>query len=209
MVRRYVLVVLMCAALGALAVPAKAGPAEDSARVFVKSLADRALSTLKSDVSKLDRDRQFHAILAEGFDVPAIARFSLGAYWEKASETDRQEYLRLFQDLIVQTYSARLSSIYNGQKLDIGTARPDGKIGMWVATKIVSPNPADESVRIDWRLRQPGGDKHKVIDVVVNNISMVVTQRDDFVAALQGNGGDVRSFLGTLRDKIAKLQTGA
>lgn len=199
----------MCAALGALAGPVTAGPAEDNARVFVKSLADRALLTLKSDVSKQDRDRQFHAILAEGFDVPAIARFSLGAYWEKTSEADRQEYLRLFQDLIVQTYSARLSSIYSGQKLDIGTARPDGKIGMWVASKIVSPNPADESVRIDWRLRQPGGDKHKVIDVVVNNISMVVTQRDDFVAALQGNGGDVKIFLGTLRDKIVKLQTGA
>ncbi|MFN0042494.1 MAG: phospholipid-binding protein MlaC [Alphaproteobacteria bacterium] len=208
MVRRSVLILLVCAALGALAGPVNAGPAEDSARVFVKSLADRALSTLKSDVSKQDRDRQFHAILAEGFDVPAIARFSLGAYWEKASEADRQEYLKLFQDLIVQTYSARLSSVYNGQRLDIGAARPDGKIGMWVASKIVSPNPADESVRIDWRLRQPGGDKHKVVDVVVNNISMVVTQRDDFVAALQGNGGDVRTFLGVLREKIVKLQSG-
>ncbi|MBM3542011.1 MAG: ABC transporter substrate-binding protein, partial [Alphaproteobacteria bacterium] len=66
-----------------------------------------------------------------------------------------------------------------------------------------------EAVRIDWRLRQPGGDKHKVIDVVVNNISMVVTQRDDFVAVLQRNGGDVKGFLGTLREKITKLQTSA
>jgi hypothetical protein len=38
---------------------------------------------------------------------------------------------------------------------------------------------------------------------------MVVTQRDDFVAVLQRNGGDVKSFLGTLREKITKLQTGA
>lgn len=207
--RRTLLIGLMLSAGLAWSPAAEAGPAEDNARGFVKSLAERALGTLKADMPKPERDKLFHQILAEGFDVPAIARFSMGGYWEKASEAERQEYLKLFQDLIVQTYSARLASVYNGQKLDVGAARPDGKIGMWVQSKIVSPDPADESVRIDWRLRQPGGDKHKVIDVVVNNISMVVTQRDDFVAVLQRNGGDVKGFLGTLRDKITKLQTGA
>lgn len=207
--RRTLLIGLIVTAGLAWSPASEAGPAEDSARGFVKSLAERALGTLKADMPKPERDKQFHQILAEGFDIPAIARFSMGGYWDKASEAERQEYLKLFQDLVVQTYSARLASVYNGQKLDVGAARPDGKVGMWVQSKIVSPDPADEAVRIDWRLRQPGGDKHKVIDVVVNNISMVVTQRDDFVAVLQRNGGDVKGFLGTLRDKITKLQTGA
>jgi phospholipid transport system substrate-binding protein len=207
--RRSLLVGLLLSAALAAAPSAQAGPAEDNARGFVRTLAEQALGTLKSDLPKAERDRRFHQILADGFDIPSIARFSMGAYWEKASEAERQEYLKLFQDLIVQTYSARLASVYNGQRIDVGAARPDGKVGMWVQSKIVSPDPADEAVRIDWRLRQPSADKHKVIDVVVNNISMVVTQRDDFVAVLQRNGGDVKSFLGTLREKITKLQTGA
>ena len=72
-----------------------------------------------------------------------------------------------------------------------------------------SPNADDEPVRVDWRVRQPTSSSYKVVDVVVNNISMVVTQRDDFVGVLQRNGGNMKDFMGTLRDKIAKLQTGA
>jgi phospholipid transport system substrate-binding protein len=206
MIRRSFLAGLLSLVLFAL--PAAAATPEEGARQFVKGLADRAIDALKNDLPKTERDKRFQELLGEGFDVPAIARFCLGGFWDKATEAERQEYTKLFQDLIVQTYSARLGSIYNGQKLDVGAARADGKVGMWVTTRIVSPNAGDDPVRVDWRVRQPSGTTYKVVDVVVNNISMVVTQRDDFVGVLQRNGGNMKDFMGMLRDKITKLQTG-
>jgi ABC-type transporter MlaC component len=107
----------------------------------------------------------------------------------------------------VQTYSSRMASVYNGQNLEVGAARPDGKAGAWVSSQIVSSNPADQALRIDWRVRQVEGKGLKIIDVVVTNISMVVTQRDDFVGILQRNNGNIPEFIGMLRDKVAKLQS--
>lgn len=186
---------------------AAAGPVEDGARQFVQSLADRAVGVLQSKAPKAQRDQEFSQLLNEGFDVRAIAIFCLGSYWNRATEAERQEYLKLFQDLIVQTYSARLGSVYHGEKLEIGQTRPDGSQGIWVSSKILTTKPEDEPIKIDWRVRQPGGKNYKIIDVVVTNVSMVITQRDDFVGILQRNGGNIGDFLNMLRDKVNKLQT--
>ncbi|MFO0996519.1 MAG: ABC transporter substrate-binding protein [Alphaproteobacteria bacterium] len=185
---------------------AAAGPMEDGARQFVQGLADRAVGVLQSKAPKAQRDQEFAQILTDGFDVRAIAVFCLGSYWNRATEQERQEYLKLFQDLIVQTYSARLGSVYHGEKLEIGQARPDGNQGVWVSSKILTTKPEDEPIKIDWRVRQPGGKNYKIIDVVVTNVSMVITQRDDFVGILQRNGGNIADFLNMLRDKVNKLQ---
>lgn len=209
MLRRTFLSGFIAVSLVALAHAVSAGPLEDESRVFVKGLADRAIAVLKADAPKAQRDKVFEQILQDGFDVKAIGIFCVGSYWNKMTDQERQEYISLFEKLIVQTYSSRMSSVYNGQNLAIGAARPDGKSGAWVTSKIVSTNPADEPIRIDWRVRQQDGKGLKIIDVVVTNISMVVTQRDDFVGVLQRNGGNIPEFLNMLRDKVNKLQGAA
>lgn len=206
MIRRAFLSGLFAVSLLAMAPAVSAGPLEDESRIFVKGLADRAIAVLKADAPKAQRDKVFEDILREGFDIKAIAIFCVGGYWNKMTEQERQGYLSLFEKLIVQTYSSRMASVYNGQNLEIGAARPDGKAGSWVTSQIVSGNPADQSLRIDWRVRQVDGKGLKIIDVVVTNISMVVTQRDDFVGILQRNNGNIPEFIGMLRDKVAKFQ---
>jgi phospholipid transport system substrate-binding protein len=206
MIRRAFLFGFLTVTLLASAPFASAASIEDDSRTFVKGLADRAIAVLKADVPKAQRDKVFEDLLREGFDTKAIGIFCVGGYWNKMTEQERTEYLALFEKLIVQTYSSRMASVYNGQSLEIGAARPDGKAGAWVTSKIVSTNAADEPIRIDWRVRQVDGKGLKIIDVVVTNISMVVTQRDDFVGILQRNNGNIPDFLTMLRDKVAKLQ---
>lgn len=207
MIRRAFLSGLFAVSLLAVTPGVSAGPLEDESRGFVKGLADRAIAVLKADAPKAQRDKVFEDILRDGFDTKAIAIFCVGGYWNKMTEQERREYLALFEKLIVQTYSSRMASVYNGQNLDIGPARPDGKSGAWVSSQIVSANAADQPIRIDWRVRQVDGKGLKIIDVVVTNISMVVTQRDDFVGILQRNNGNIPEFVQMLRDKVAKLQS--
>ncbi len=110
--------------------------------------------------------------------------------------------------MIVQSYSQRLRSVYNGQELVFGATRPDGKKGTWVSSRFnASSNAPSEEVL--WRVRRTESDQYKVIDVVFANVSLVVTQRDDFTSILQRNGGNMDEFLATLRDKVAKLQAPA
>lgn len=190
------------------ALPAHAETGDEGAKQFVKGISERAIMALKDNAPKAQRDETFRAILRDGFATDAIAVFCLGGYWQKASEPQRQEYRKLFEDLIVQSYSQRLRSVYNGQNLVFGATRPDGKTGTWVSSRFnASSNaPAEEVL---WRVRKTESDQYKVVDVVFANVSLAVTQRDDFVSILQRNGGNMDEFLAMLRDKVAKLQAAA
>ena len=207
MLRRTILMGFAAVAMIA-AVPARADTADEGAKQFVKGISDRAITVLKDNAPKAQRDETFRAILHDGFATQAIAAFCLGSYWQKASEPQRQEYQKLFEDLIVQSYSQRLRSVYNGQELVFGATRPDGKTGTWVSSRFsAAANAPSEEVL--WRVRKTESDQYRVVDVVFANVSLVVTQRDDFVSILQRNGGNMDEFLATLRDKVAKLQSAA
>lgn len=207
MLRRTILMGFAAAAMIA-AVPARADTADEGAKQFVKSISDRAITVLKDNAPKAQRDQTFRAILQDGFATQAIATFCLGSYWQKATESQRQEYQKLFEDLIVQSYSQRLRSVYNGQELVFGATRPDGKTGTWVSSRFNASSSAP-SEEVLWRVRRTDGDQYRVVDVVFSSVSLVVTQRDDFVSILQRNGGNMDDFLAILRDKVAKLQAAA
>ena len=56
-------------------------------------------------------------------------------------------------------------------------------------------------VRVEWRLRRDGAG-FKIVDVLVESVSMSITQRDDFSATIQRAGGRVEGLLAVLRDKV-------
>ena len=65
-----------------------------------------------------------HQPLLRDFDVPGIARFVLGPYWRVASEPEKQEFRRLFEDYIVRVYSERFAQ-YRGEALRVTGSRSD------------------------------------------------------------------------------------
>jgi len=60
--------------------------------------------------------------------------------------------------------------------------------------------PGSQPARVDWRVRTAGG-QPKIVDVVVEGVSMAVTQRSEFAAVIQRSGGRVAGLLTALRDK--------
>jgi len=169
------------------------------AGAFINGLAERAIAgLLDKSSSRHDREIRFRALLADGFDVPLIARFVMGRYWRVASEAERAEYLQLFEDFIVATYSQRFGE-YAGENLKVVNTRatPDGEA--WVLSDLLRPS--GPPVKVEWRLRKEGS-SFKITDVVVEGVSMSITQRDDFSATIQRAGGRVDALLAQLRDKV-------
>lgn len=207
-IRRFLIVALVAAPLVAVGFGApRAETMNDGAGRFIQSLGDRALEVIANDtVSKSKRDQRFRELLTEGFDVNAIAAFCLKQYWRTATPAQRERYLGLFTDLIVQTYSARLKAVYNGETLQVRQVVADGKSGSMVQSEIKSPDAGSSAVRVDWRVRRPK-DNYKIVDVLVEGISMAITQRDEFVAVIQTKGGDIDAFLDTLKEKVLKLES--
>ncbi len=191
------LIAALALAAGVGTKPMPVAAAEPTA--FVTDLADRAITRLTAkELNQAARNAEFRKLLVSNFDVPAIGRFVLGRYWREANDAQRAEYMKLFEDLLVITYGNRFAE-YGGEKLKVQQGRDLGGGEILVGSEVIRPVGAP--VKVDWRIRK-SGDNLKIIDVIIEGVSMAVTQRDDYAAAIQRGGGKIDALLASLRDKV-------
>lgn len=199
MIRRILLAALAAAFCASSWTPAAAqGNVSPAATAFIDNLAQRAIQGLTAkDIDNADRATRFRTLFTETFDVPTIGRFALGAPWRTASESDRADYLHAFEDFIVATYATRFAD-YGGESIRTTGSRKGDDNEVFVNSEFVRAQGAP--VRVAWRLR-PTGDSWRIIDVIIEDVSMAITQRDDFSATIQRNGGRLSALIEALRSK--------
>ena len=154
---------------------------------------------LGKGTNESERFARFRDLLREDFDVPGIARFVLGRYWNLATEEQRAEFVKLFEEYIARAYSIRFAE-YAGEKFKVMGSRPDAD-GAIVSSEILRPT-GQAPIKVDWRLTGRHGD-YKISDVTVDGISMAVTQRSEFASVIQHNGGQVQGLIAMLRERTA------
>jgi len=182
---------------------ARAADVPKAAGAFVQSLADRVIAILKNKaLSKDDRVSQLADVFLAGFDVHAIGLFVLGRFGRDVPEAARDAYLQTFKTYVVETYAVRFNT-YAGEQFSVTKETPDGPEGAWVFSNIGQPG--QEPIEVQWRVRQIES-ALKIVDVVVEGVSLIVTQRSEFASILQHNGGSVPKLTTLLRDKIEELK---
>ncbi len=196
--RRAFLAFLAAAGIAAPLAGARAQNAVPAATDFIDRLAQRALEGLTAkDIDAADRAKRFRELFTETFDVPVIGRFALGAPWRTASESDRTEYLKAFEDYIVASYATRFAD-YGGEKIRTTGSRKGEDDEVFVSSDFVRAQGAP--VRVVWRVR-PAQGSWRIIDVIIEDVSMAITQRDDFSATIQRNGGKISALIDALKSK--------
>ena len=196
MMRRSLLTAAFIVLAGALAPAIPAAAAADPT-ALISNLGSRALDVLGKNAPQSQRVARFRELLREDFAVPEISRFVLGRYWNVATEEQRAEFVKLFEEYIALAYSTRLAE-YTGETFKVTGSRPDAD-GAIVSSQILRPAGA-APVKVDWRLIGRNG-AYKINDVSVDGISMAVTQRSEFASVIQHNGGQVQGLITMLREK--------
>lgn len=187
-----------------LIAPARATGEEtqEKARSFIEGLADQAVQALtNSSVPREEREKRARVLLRENFAVPTIAQWVLGRYWRVATPEEQQEYLKLFEDLIVVTYVDRFTR-YSGERLRVTRAVSLGDSGDVNVFSDIT-NAAGTPIDIGWRVRGREG-AMKIVDVSVEGVSMGQTQRSEFAAIIQNNGGQVAGLLAEMRQRLQR-----
>ena len=198
MMRRALLTsLLILIATPALAAAPSVNPTD--AVGFMNQLWNQAAELLTKKTDTAIRQARFRQLFHEDFDSAGIARFVLGRYWRSASQEEQQEFVKLFEDYVVFVYTARLAS-FGGEIFKVRGSRSDGD-GVIVATDVISPGSASP-LRIDWRLVNDSG-AYKINDVIVEGVSMAVTQRAEFASVVQRSGGQLRGLIALMREKTA------
>jgi phospholipid transport system substrate-binding protein len=166
---------------------ARAEPSADAARALIQGVGDDVLEVLRdgglSDDAKFDR---LVTLLDEPIDLNLVARLILGRHWRAASAAQQAEYLELFRAFALHTLASRLD-VYGGQNFEITGARVVGRDDALVSTRILGEGPP---LAVDWRVRQRDDDRMVAIDVIVEGVSLIVTQRSEFGAVIERRGID-------------------
>lgn len=180
-----------------LARPALADAA--SLELFIKGLASRAITDLTSAGDDKERAAKLLPILQEFFDMPQIARHTLGAYWKRATPEEQNEYVDIFTQYMSAVYGKRFSE-YSGQQLAIQRVREDGE----KATIFTIVEGAEGQPRVDWDVATADG-KQLITDIRVEGLSLSETHRQEFASVISSKGGKVQALIDVLKKKVASL----
>lgn len=195
-----ILIVVFLAA-GSLPVSAGADEFADGATKFVEALTKDAITMLTGeDITKSDRAERFRALMLKTFAIKGIAKFVLGRHWRKASDEQKEEYLQLFEDLMVVTYADRFEK-YSGEKFLIKRTEVRGKKDAIVYSTMVKAKDGTKPLKVAWRVRSKGG-AYAIVDVMVEGISMIMTQKSEFSSFIKQNGGELGALLMELRKRV-------
>ena len=171
MIRHRLIPSIVVLALG-LASNAWAGQPTDQLRAYT----DQVLKVMQSPAMALPERREAVRHLAEEvFDVTETARRALGQHWQQRTAAERDEFVKLFANLLEQTYIARIDE-FGGEKLTYVSEQIDGDRAI-VRARITTRNGTE--VPVESRLLQK--ENHWLIyDILVENLSLISNYRSQF-----------------------------
>jgi ABC-type transporter MlaC component len=198
-----------CAALaaglaaGLAASPARAADPNSDARAMVTGMAEAVIGTLRAGADKAAREARFREMYRGNFDNAGIAAWAAGRAFRAASPAAKQDYLATFETYVVKAYAAQLTK-YKGERLRVDKVETDGRYTI-VISNLVPPDPRDpREIEMRWRL-SPASGRFVVSDVVIDKISMALTEKRAFTDWLQEKGGTLEGLTQKLKEKIADV----
>ena len=163
------LMVVIALSVGA---SAWAGPPTDQLRAYT----DQVLKVLENPALRLpERRAAVRNLAAEAFDVAETAKRALGLHWQQRTPAEREEFVKLFANLLEQTYISRINE-YGGERITYVGEQIDGDRAT-VRARIVTKKGGEVSVESRLLRKE---DRWLIYDVLIENISLISNYRSQF-----------------------------
>jgi phospholipid transport system substrate-binding protein len=152
---------------------------------------------------------QLGEVIDQEADLDLLGRLALGRHWRAATVEQQAEYEELFRRMMLRRFAGYLNAYSRNnldgsvaELIDIDGSREVAGGDVMVDTTISPPNAPPLDVK--WRLRQREG-KPAVIDLIVGQVSLLITQREEFASVIEQSGID--GLLAKLRDQVGQAPT--
>lgn len=182
--------------------PLSIGVASLSPLQLIQSGSDRGLQIVKSALFEgcpglQQRRDEILTIVEEYFDFDEMAKRALGRPWKEITPEKQQEFIRLFKQLLFNTYVNRIETTTTPTTRIRYEAETAQSLYALVKTRVANDNEPDFD--IDYRLLLSGAE-WKVYDVVIEGMSLVGNYRQQFTSIL--NNEPFENLLKQLRKKV-------
>ena len=170
--------------------------------VFVQSTVNRASEILSKNISKEEKTNGLKIIAKETVDIIGVGFYSLGSARKNLNDNQKQKYFDLFEDYFLKSFSSRLSE-YTNPKIEVQDKKVLSKNYTIVNSLLVGTSERPE-VKIDWRIYTKNPENPLIRDLIIEGLSLVRTQKEEFASILNSNNGDINSLFKVLEEFIIK-----
>jgi len=123
-----------------------------------------------------DRRAALRKIADDIFDWEETAKRSLGTHWQQRTAAERDEFVRLFADLLERSYMSKIE-LYDGEKIGYAGDTIEGDQAI-VRTKLL--NRHGNEMGVNYKMRRRDGERWKVYDVEIEGVSLIANYRTQF-----------------------------
>jgi phospholipid transport system substrate-binding protein len=156
------------------------GPTEQ-----LRGAVDRFLKLVADPTARRERVHERRAALRkiadDLFDWEETAKRSLGMHWRERTQAEREEFVRLFTDLLERSYLSKVE-LYDGERIEYAGETIEGDQAV-VRTKLVDKRGSE--MRVAYKMRRAEPDRWKVYDLEVHGVSLVENYRAQFASVLR------------------------
>ena len=144
---------------------------------------------LNENISNEERFLMIEQTINENFAGTGIAKFIAGNAWTKASKETKKNYVKSFKRHLALNIASMMQG-YSDQKYELSSSKIDKNKVILVNMEIFSDT---GSVVVTWRLKE-AKNRLFVIDLLVADISLVVTKRSEFNSMLKNVDYNLEEF---------------
>ena len=159
---------------------------------LVTSLYNDLVATSVKEMSIDEQKTELEKLFQEYVDIPIIARAVLGKSWRNATTHQKAKFVNAFKNYVSIKYGRQFSE-FRGTTLEIVKSRDTlTKAGVLVSTVVVVPG--NPSLKVVWQVSDGSGSL-KLIDLRVEGISMLSTERQEFRSRLKKLNGSLDKLI--------------
>ena len=168
--------------------------------IFVQSTVNRASEALNNKFSKEEKIAKLKAIAKETVDITGIGFYTLGSYRKNINDEQKKEYSNLFEQYFLKSFASRLAE-YSNPEIEVVSKKKLNENYTMVSSILVGTEQRPE-VKIDWRIYTKNPENPLIRDLIIEGLSLVRTQKEEFASIIQSNDGDINALFSTLKEFI-------
>ena len=169
---------------------------------FVSEVIAETKKILMETNTKEYKTKKLSEMALETVDIKGVAYYSLGNYRKELNDEQLKEYLILFENYFLKSFSSRLTD-YSEPKIEVISAKILNPKYTMVESLLLGTDKKPE-VKIDWRIYTKNPDKPLIRDLIIEGLSLARTQKEEFSSIIETNNGDITKLFIALKEFIDK-----
>jgi phospholipid transport system substrate-binding protein len=171
----------------------------EGSKSFVEKLGKEVIETVSDErLSDNQRRTNFRYLYLNSFDNFYISRFVLGRYWKRIDKSVKEEFVKTFNDYIVSTYAPKFKG-WEGEFKAIDALIEKN----FYNVKMNVINKDGPVLKLIWKIYLDKNKNFKILDVNIDGVSMLVTQRAEFMSVIKNNPNGVIGLIEAMKKKIS------